>query len=85
MELNKKQIDFLFAISMEKGECIRKLGRTLYKTDVSCYNVRNKLLSENLIYLENLRKKEIPHLTKKGKRVLAEWTTKWFNKKFTPK
>lgn len=76
MELNKKQIEFLFLINKESNKCIRNLGRSLYKTDVSCYNVRNKLLSENLIYLENLKNKEVPHLTKKGKKFLSELNLK---------
>ena len=75
-KLNKKQVDFLFLINKETNKCIRKIGRTIYRTDVSCYNVRNRLLSKNLIYLENIKKREIPHLTKKGKIFLAELATK---------
>lgn len=81
MELNKKQIDFLFVISMEKKECIRFLGRKIYATDVSCYNVRDKLLSANLIYMENIKNKEVPHLTKKGKRFIKEISNKRFKQK----
>ena len=80
MELNNKQIKFLFIIGTNRGECIRKLGRLIYQTDVSCYNVRDKLLSKNLIFLENVRNREVPHLTKKGKKLISELSSKQMDK-----
>lgn len=76
IELNKKQLHFLFLISMEKNKCIRNLGRQIYSTDVSCYNVRDKLLSENLIYITNVKNREVPFLTRRGKKIINSLLTK---------
>lgn len=70
--LNNKQEDFLLAISKEKKECIRTIGRRIYSTDVSCYHTRNLLLSLNLITLNKIKNKEIPSLTIKGRKMIEE-------------
>lgn len=71
-ELNEKQKKFLLAISMDKKECIRTLGRSIYLTDVSAYAARNILLHLNLITLNKVKNKEIPHLTIKGKKMVED-------------
>lgn len=70
--LNNKQEDFLLAISREKKECIRTIGRRIYSTDVSCYHTRNLLLSFNLITLNKNKNKEIPSLTIKGRKMVEK-------------
>jgi hypothetical protein len=72
MELTKKQEDLLIEISKEKDESVRMVGRKIYSTDVSCYNVRDLFLANNLISLTKHKNKEIPKLTNKGKIILKE-------------
>lgn len=70
--LNKSQENFLLSVSKNKEECIRVIGRRIYRTDVSCYHTRNLLLSLNLIKLNKKKNKEIPSLTIKGKKKIEE-------------
>ena len=72
LNLNKKQEDFLLAISRNKNECIRTIGRRIYSTDVSCYNIRDLFLGLNLITIFKIRTKETPILTIKGKEKMEE-------------
>jgi len=72
IKLNEKQEKFLLLVSKDKKECIRTVGRAVYKTDVSAYTTRNKLLHLNLITLNKKKNKEIPSLTIKGKEMVED-------------
>lgn len=69
-ELTEKQRKFLRLIDLSKGKCIREIGRMVYQTDVSCYNIRNLFIKKSLIRFEKIKGKEIPIITHKGKDLL---------------
>lgn len=80
-KLNKQQEAFMLVVSRNVKDCVRTIGRCIYKTDVSAYATRNFLLGLNLIKLNKIKNKEIPTLTLKGKEMVEEIYKRKINSK----
>ncbi len=66
--LSDKQIEFLCLIARNTKKSVSDLGRTIYATYKSCYDVAYLFQKEGLIELEYYKNSLIPKITLKGQK-----------------
>jgi predicted transcriptional regulator len=71
-ELSEKQAEFLCLISRDKKKSVSELGRTIYATYKSCYDVIYLFQKEGLIELSYNKNSLIPKITLKGEKKVQE-------------
>lgn len=71
-ELTKQQEDFLLLIARNETKSISELGRKVYATYKSCYDVCYLLQTNGYIDVMDWKNKMIPIITEKGIKKVQE-------------
>lgn len=72
MKLNKQQQKLLFLIGRNNYKSMTEIGREIYSTNKSCYDVIYYFQEKELIELVSYKNKFIPVITIKGKQKIKD-------------